>query len=67
MRFYYRFDTSNGFLLARSKHYRWMYVAGFAILTGIMLRVFFCTPETSVVWSVIVALLAGECVLSDKV
>ena len=48
-----------GFLLARSKHYKWMYVAGFAILAAIMFGVIFFTPETSIVWSVLAATLAG--------
>jgi MFS family permease len=48
-----------GFLLARSKHYKWMYVAGFAILTATMFGVIFFTAETPVVWSVLAATLAG--------
>ncbi len=48
-----------GFLLARSKHYKWMYVAGYAILTATMFGVIRFTAETSVVWSIAVATLAG--------
>jgi MFS family permease len=48
-----------GFLLARSKHYKWMYVAGFAILTATLFGVIFFTVETSVVWSVLATTLAG--------
>jgi MFS family permease len=48
-----------GFLLARSKHYKWMYVLGFAILTFTMVGVSLFTPDTSVVFSVMAATLAG--------
>jgi MFS family permease len=48
-----------GFLLARSKHYKWMYVAGYAILTATMFGVILFTAETSKVWSVSVAILCG--------
>jgi MFS family permease len=48
-----------GFLLARSKHYKWMYIAGFAILTVTMFGITFFTAETPVVWSVIAATLSG--------
>jgi len=48
-----------GFLLARSKHYKWMYIVGFAILTITMVGVSLFTPETSIVFSVMAAVLAG--------
>jgi MFS family permease len=48
-----------GFLLARSKHYKWMYVAGYAILTATMVGVIFFTAETPVIWSVLAVTLAG--------
>jgi MFS family permease len=48
-----------GFLLARSKHYKWMYVAGYAILTATMFGVIRFTADTSKVWSVAVAVLCG--------
>jgi len=48
-----------GFLLARSKHYKWMYVAGYAILTATMFGVIFFTAETPVLWSVLAVTLAG--------
>ncbi|MBN1566604.1 MAG: MFS transporter [Acidobacteria bacterium] len=48
-----------GFLLARSRHYKWMYVAGFAILTATMFGVIFFTEKTPVAWSVLVAILSG--------
>jgi MFS family permease len=48
-----------GFLLARSKHYKWMYVLGFAILTLTMVGVSLFTQETPVVFSVMASILAG--------
>jgi MFS family permease len=48
-----------GFLLARSKSYKWMYIMGFAILTADMFAVIFFTAETGVFWSVAVCTLAG--------
>jgi MFS family permease len=48
-----------GFLLARTKRYKWMYILGFGILTADMFGVLFLTAETPVVWSVIACTLAG--------
>ncbi len=48
-----------GFLLARTKRYKWMYIVGFGILTADMFGVAFLTANTPVVWSVIAATLAG--------
>jgi MFS family permease len=48
-----------GFLLARSKHYKWMYVAGYAILAATMFGVILFTAETSKIWSVSVAIFCG--------
>ncbi len=48
-----------GFLLARSKHYKWMYIVGFAILTAVMFGVIFFTAETHFAWGVAAATLAG--------
>jgi MFS family permease len=48
-----------GFLLARSKHYKWMYVAGFAILTITMFGVIFFSERTSVLFSLMAAIMAG--------
>jgi MFS family permease len=48
-----------GFLLARSKHYKWMYLAGYAILTATMFGVIFFTAKTPAVWSVLAATLSG--------
>ena len=48
-----------GFLLAKTKRYKWMYILGFGILTADMFGVIFFTAETPVVWSVIACTLAG--------
>ena len=48
-----------GFLLARSKHYKWMYIVGFAILTTTMFGIVFFGSETPVAWSILAATLAG--------
>ncbi len=48
-----------GFMLARTKRYKWMYVAGYAILTVNMFGMLFFKAETAVGWSVLVVSLAG--------
>ena len=48
-----------GFLLAKTKRYKWMYILGFGILTADMFGVIFFTAETPAVWSVIACTLAG--------
>ncbi len=48
-----------GFLLARTKRYKWMYILGFGILVADMFGVIFFTAETPVIWSVVAAALAG--------
>jgi MFS family permease len=48
-----------GFLLARTKRYKWMYIVSFGILTGVMFGVTFFTANTPVEWGVVAATLAG--------
>jgi MFS family permease len=48
-----------GFILARSKRFKWMYILGFGILTVDMFGVIFFTEQTPVVWSIIAASIAG--------
>ncbi|NLT68359.1 MAG: MFS transporter [Acidobacteria bacterium] len=48
-----------GFLLTKSRRFKWMYIVGFGILTADMFGIIFFTSETPVVWSVIAATLAG--------
>jgi MFS family permease len=48
-----------GFLLARTKRYKWMYILGFGILTADMFGVIFFTADTPVAWSVLACVLGG--------
>ena len=48
-----------GFVLARSKRYKWMYILGLGIVTVAMFAVVFFTAETPIVWSVLVCIIAG--------
>jgi MFS family permease len=48
-----------GFLLARTKRYKWMYILGFGILTANMFGVIFFGKDTPAVWSVMAATLGG--------
>jgi MFS family permease len=48
-----------GFLLARTKRYKWMYILGFGILTADMFGVILFDADTPVAWSVIACTLAG--------
>jgi MFS family permease len=48
-----------GFLLARSKRFKWMYILGYGILTVDMFGLIFFNAETPAVWAVIAATLAG--------
>jgi MFS family permease len=40
-----------GFVLAKWRRYKWMYIVGFGILTADMFGVIFLTQETPVLWS----------------
>jgi len=48
-----------GFLLARTKRYKWIYIVSFGILTADMFAVVFFSAKTPVLWSLIVATMAG--------
>jgi MFS family permease len=48
-----------GFLLSRSKRFKWMYVAGVGLLTLDLFGVMLLSSETHVVWDVVVSVLAG--------
>ncbi len=48
-----------GFVLARSGRFKWMYVAGYGILTVSMFVLILFNAGTHWIWSVAVALLAG--------
>jgi len=48
-----------GFILARSKRYKWMYILGLGIVTADMFAIVFLKAETPVFWSVVVCTVAG--------
>jgi MFS family permease len=48
-----------GFLLARTKSYKWMYVVGYAMVTVVMWGMVFFDARTPVFWGVVVSTLAG--------
>jgi MFS family permease len=48
-----------GFLLARTRRYKWMYITGYGIVTAAMFGVIFLSEDTPILFSVIIATLAG--------
>jgi len=48
-----------GYIIARSSRFKWMYIAGYGILTLSMFGLILFDAHTRIVWSVAVALLAG--------
>lgn len=48
-----------GFLLARSRSFKWMYIVGFSVLTVDMCALALFSKDTSMVWSVIAIGVAG--------
>ncbi len=48
-----------GFLLARVKRYKWMFVLSYALLTVVMFRIVFFTADTPILWTVLAATLGG--------
>jgi MFS family permease len=48
-----------GFLLGRSKKFKWMYILGFGILTVDMFGLILLKSDTPAIWSVAAATLAG--------
>ncbi len=48
-----------GYMIGRSGRFKWMYVAGYGILALSMFGLILFTADTSIVWSVAVAILAG--------
>jgi len=48
-----------GYIIARSSRFKWMYVAGYGMLTVSMFGLILFNADTSIVWSVAVAILAG--------
>jgi MFS family permease len=47
------------FLIARTKHYRWLYIVGYAIITAVMFGMIFFDSNTPVFWGLVVSTLAG--------
>ena len=48
-----------GFMLARTKRYKWMYVTGYGLLVAVMFGMVFFNAETHIGWAVAAATLAG--------
>jgi len=48
-----------GFLLARTRRYKWMYILGFGILTATMFGVILLSEDTPIIFSVLASTLAG--------
>ena len=48
-----------GFLLSRSKRFKWMYVVGFGLLTADMFAIQFLSAGTPIAWSLAVSSIAG--------
>jgi MFS family permease len=48
-----------GFLLAKSKRFKWMYVVGFGLATANLFAITFLSADTSIVWSIVVSACAG--------
>ncbi len=48
-----------GFILARSRHFKWMYILGIGILTIDMFGIVFFTARTPMQWSIAAATIAG--------
>jgi MFS family permease len=48
-----------GFILAKTKRYKWMYICGFAIVTASMFGVLLLGEKTSILFSILITTLAG--------
>ena len=48
-----------GFILGRSKRFKWMYILGFGILTVDMFGIIFFSAQTPITWCVAAATIAG--------
>lgn len=48
-----------GFLIAKTKRYKWMFVGGYAILTLVMFATVALKADTTIVWGYIVTTFAG--------
>lgn len=48
-----------GFLLSKSKRFKWMYVVGFGMLTANLFAILLLSAETHIAWSLAVSCIAG--------
>jgi MFS family permease len=48
-----------GFMLAKWKRYKWMYILGYGLLTAVIFGIVFFNAQTSVLFGVLAATLAG--------
>jgi MFS family permease len=48
-----------GFLLARTRHYKWLYVVGYGLFSVDMICMIFYNSETPILWGVILATVGG--------
>ncbi|HTY61878.1 MAG TPA: MFS transporter [Acidobacteriota bacterium] len=48
-----------GFLLAKTKRYKWMYISGYGLVTAVLFGIVSFDASTPVLWSVIAGTLAG--------
>jgi MFS family permease len=48
-----------GFLLGRTRRYKWMYITGYGIVTAAMFGVILLSEDTPILFSVIISTLAG--------
>jgi MFS family permease len=48
-----------GYLIAKTRRYKWLFILGFAILTADMFGILFFTKDTPILWSIVATTLAG--------
>jgi MFS family permease len=48
-----------GFLLARTKRYKWMFIVGYAMVAAVMVGMVFFGKDTPVLWGIMAAAIAG--------
>ena len=48
-----------GFLIAKTKRYKWMYIGGYAILTLVMFGMVALKADTTIGWGFLVSIIAG--------
>jgi MFS family permease len=48
-----------GFLIAKTRRYKWMYVVGYGLLTLVMFGTVFLNANTPIAWSIVITTAAG--------